>query len=194
MQDAGQVVAVTAGTAVGMALLAAGASKLRDLRAVDPFLRALGLPPDVARAVRTGLPVAELAIGTWLASAVALRPAAAVGCALLLGFVAAQALAVLRGVAEPCRCYGSLDRSGSHRLALARALLLLAGATVALAAAEAGGADGTAWTARGLGSLLALAALLAFALAGEVTAFRSGTARVLAAGGQQGFDGGAQVR
>ncbi len=181
MSGVGQA-AVTAGTAVGLVLVAAGLGKLRgDSASVQPFLRALGLRRRSAlRAVAVGLPAAEVSVGFWLTSGVALRGAAAAAAALCAGFALVLSLALARGVAEPCRCFGVLDHATSHRLSLARALLLLGGAGVALGAAGGGDAAG-AWPARGLGALLALCAVLGFALLGEVAAFRSGVDGELAA-------------
>jgi hypothetical protein len=138
----------------------------------------VGVPVALARAVRVGVPCVELLTGAWLMAGVSARPAALVACTLAALFVVTLLVASARGVAEPCRCFGVLDRARSHRVAVARALLLL-GAT---AVAAAGGAEGTVasppWW---LGVLLSLCAVAAFALVGEVIAFRSGVRRYLAA-------------
>src|SRR5258708_6914747 len=109
----GTQVAVTAAPAVGLVLAVAGAAKLRDRRGLEPFLRALGAGAGTISAARRLLPAAELATAAWLLSGRALLGAAAAASVLAGGFAAALLLATLRGVDEPCRCFGVLDRSRS---------------------------------------------------------------------------------
>ena len=182
MAGGNSVVGLTAATAVGLVLLVAGAAKLRDPRALQPFLRGLGVEARPAGAAARLLPVGELLVGAWLASAVTPAPAAIAATLLAAGFAAALILATARGVVEPCRCFGTLDRVRSHRVSLARALVVLAGTVTALAGAEGvGPADGgAAWAARALGALLALCAVTAFALVAEVAAFRAGVRQATA--------------
>jgi hypothetical protein len=179
----GTPVATTAATAVGLVLAVAGVAKLRDRRGVEPFLRALGAAPGLRSAGRRVLPGAELAAGGWLLSGVAPLAAAAVAAVLAGGFAGVLLMATLRGVDEPCRCFGVLDRSPSSRVSLARALLVVGGSVTAVAAtAAAAGAGGAAagdlWGARALGGLLALCTVTAFALLSEVAAFRVGVRRM----------------
>jgi hypothetical protein len=175
----GTPVATTAATAVGLVLAVAGVAKLRDRRGVEPFLRALGAGTGLQSAGRRLLPAAELAAGGWLLSGVAPLAAAALAVVLAGGFAGTLLVATLRGVEEPCRCFGVLDHAPSPRLSLARALLVVAGSLTALAAtAAAGGATGDPWGARALGGLLALCSVTAFALLSEVAAFRLGVRRM----------------
>jgi uncharacterized membrane protein YphA (DoxX/SURF4 family) len=171
-------VGTVAAAMAGSLLPVAGAAKLFDRDAVAPLLRGVGVPDGLARVARFAVPCAELLLGVWLMAGFLARPAALVGCALATVFVVTLLVASARGVAEPCRCFGVLDRARSHRIAVARALLLL-GATAVAAAAEADRevASPPWW----LGVLLALCAVAAFALLGEVAAFRSGVRRHLAA-------------
>lgn len=191
MAGGSSVVGLTAATTVGLMLLAAGAAKLRDPRAMQPFLRGLGVQARPAGAAARVLPVGELVVGAWLASAVTPAPAAIAATLLAAGFAAALVLATARGVVEPCRCFGTLDRVRSHRLSLARALVVLGGSVTALAAANgAGSADGgAAWDARALGALLALCAVIAFALVAEVAAFRAGVRQATATDGPPQLEG-----
>jgi hypothetical protein len=189
---AGAVCALIATTAVGALLLAAGAAKLRDPRAVEPFLRGLGVGPRAALLARRVVPAAEVLCGAWLLSGVAVLGAAATATVLCCGFAGVLLAASTRGVAEPCRCFGVLDRSEAHGVALARALLVLGGAATALGASALGGGSGpaitstigTAWASRGVGVLLALCAVTGFALLGEVAAFRDGVRRTMDVQGQ----------
>jgi hypothetical protein len=157
-------VGTVAAAMAGSLLLAAGAAKLFDRDAVAPLLRGVGVPDGLARAARAGVPCVELAAGAWLMAGVSARPVTLL-------------VASARGVAEPCRCFGVLDRARSHGVAVARALLLLGATAVAAAGAERAVASPAWW----LGVLLALCAVAAFALVGEVIAFRSGVRRYLAA-------------
>ena len=168
----------TAAAMAGTLLCVAGAAKVADGDAVAPLLRALGAPWPTLRAARVAVPCVELLCGAWLLSGAASTWAATVAVVVALGFVATLLLASARGVAEPCRCFGALDRVRSHRISLARAALLL-GAAVA-ATLPVGGASPLApqWW---LGVLLALTSLPAFALLGEVASFRTGVRRELAA-------------
>jgi len=175
----GTPVATTAATAVGLVLVVAGAAKLRDRRGVEPFLRALGAAGGLRSAGRRLLPGAELAAGGWLISGVAPLAAAIVAAVLACGFAGVLLMATLRGIDEPCRCFGVLDRSPSPRVSLARALLVVGGSVTALAATAVGGAAvGDLWEARALGGLLALCTVTAFALLSEVAAFRVGVRRM----------------
>jgi len=181
MGGAGSVGLVSA-TALGLTLLLAGAAKARDARPLGLFLDALGAGPRVSRALRVAAPVAELLVGACLVAGVV--PLAAAAAAVLLGaaFAGTLALATLRGVAQPCRCFGALDRAASHRVALARALVVLGGAVAALAAAllePAAPAVASSWAARAVGCALFVCCVVAFTLLGEVAAFRAGVRREL---------------
>jgi hypothetical protein len=182
---AGAAVATCAGALAGAMLLAAGVAKLADRRAVAPLLAALGLPRALVEPVRRLLPFAEIGAGGWLLSARALPQAATAAVALSFVFAATLLLARLRGVDQPCRCFGAIDRAGSRGVALARAAFLLAAAAVCLGgatAAASGDATAGVWSPEwGLGVLLALGAVLGFALAGEVATFRAGVRRLRAA-------------
>lgn len=173
--DATSQVAVAVGAAVGATLVLAGAAKLHDRRGVAPLLSALGVPDVWAAAARRAVPAVELGVGGLLLSGVTPRVGALLGTLLAAAFVAVLGIAWRRGVDQPCRCLGALDR-GSPRLARARALALLLAAAVAAVATPSGGpwrgADGTqAW---GIGVVAAACAALVLALLGEVGAFRAG--------------------
>jgi hypothetical protein len=168
----------TAAAMAGTLLCVAGAAKVADRDAVTPLLRGAGAPGWALAPAHVAVPSVELACGAWLLSGVAAPWAAATAVLLAAAFVAMLLLASARGVAEPCRCFGALDRVRSHRLSLARAVLLLGAAVAAvLPAGEAARLAPEWW----LGVLLALTAVLAFALAGEVESFRTGVRRELAA-------------
>lgn len=170
---------MTAAAAMAGALLCiAGAAKMSDRDAVVPLLLGIGLPPPLVRGARVAVPAVEMLCGAWLLSALASVAAAAVAVAVAAGFVVTLLAASARGAAEPCRCFGALDRVRSHRVSLARALLLLGAALASLAGGGAAARFTPEWW---LGVLLALTVVPAFALIGEVAWFRTGVRRQLAA-------------
>lgn len=185
--SAASALASGAGAMAGTLLLVAGVAKLVDGGGVGPLLRGLGVPVWLVRCAQVAVPCAEVACGALLLTALAPLLAGAFAALLSAAFVGTLLLAAARGVAEPCRCFGALDRAGSRRVAVARAGLLLAVSLVALGASLSlnGTGAGASATAGGatwwLGVLLALCAVLAFALIGEVAAFRTGVRRRLAA-------------
>ncbi|HXA29382.1 MAG TPA: MauE/DoxX family redox-associated membrane protein [Candidatus Angelobacter sp.] len=185
--SAAAALASAAGAMAGTLLLVAGAAKLVDRAGIAPLLRGLGAPASLLQGAQVAVPGVEAACGAWLLTSLAPLPASAVAALLSAAFVATLLLAAARGVAEPCRCFGALDRAGSRRVAVARAALLVAVSLVALGASlslslRGAGAGATAGApAWWLGVLLALGAVLAFALIGEVAAFRTGVRRRLAA-------------
>jgi hypothetical protein len=177
--DISSQVAVATASAVGCTLLVAGLAKLRDPAGVAPLLRALGVGARTSRVARVVVPVLELCVGVVLLSARFPRAAAAAAALLSASFSGVLALARLRGVVQPCRCFGALDRAGSPVVAQARALLLLGAALAAVAASwraaplNVAADAGQFWPAWLLGALLALCALLSLALVAELAAFRA---------------------
>jgi hypothetical protein len=177
----------------GVLLLVAGVAKLVDGGGMRPLLRGVGVPESLVRAARFGVPVVEVVTGVWLLTASLPVAAGAVASLVAASFVVTLLLASARGVAEPCRCFGALDRARSPRVSLARALVLLVAALVVpVAASRAGAASAALAPEWWLGVLLALSAVLGFALIGEVAAFRDGVRRRLAA--ETGIDNRGQAQ
>lgn len=121
--------------AVGLMLTLAAGLKLTDPpRAVDDpgglaafvaQIRAQALVPhDAAAALAVAVIAAELALGFWLLSHRAPRPARAAAAALVLAFSLYLAALLLWGNPTPCGCFG---RGGQESLAnaLARNALVL---------------------------------------------------------------------
>jgi uncharacterized membrane protein YphA (DoxX/SURF4 family) len=100
---------------VGVRLLAAaiwlvaGAAKIVEL---DTFRAQVAkydvLPHGLLTPFAYALPFIELAVGAYLALGLFTRTAAAVGTALMVVFVIAQAQAWARGLVLDCGCFGSL--------------------------------------------------------------------------------------
>jgi uncharacterized membrane protein YphA (DoxX/SURF4 family) len=89
--------------------LVAGAAKLADLehfRAQVAQYRVL--PHGIEAPFAYSLPFVELLLGLYLLVGLLTHAAAAAGSALMLVFLAAQALAWARGLSLDCGCFGSL--------------------------------------------------------------------------------------
>ena len=116
-----------AAVAVGVALLAAGGSKL----ARPGWLRdaaALGVPSWVARPV----PAVELLVGAALVAGVARRPVAGLALVLVAAFTAVVAAALAQGRRPACACFGVWSSRPIGPATLARNGALAALALVAV--------------------------------------------------------------
>ncbi|CAG6395230.1 Methylamine utilization protein MauE [Actinacidiphila cocklensis] len=123
---------------VGGTLLVAGVPKLRDREGLLRVVRAYQvLPAGAERVVALLLPYAEIAVGALLVLGVAVRPAAALGGLLFLGFCAGLTVNLLRGRRElDCGCFAfgvkdAVPHIGWFHALRALALALVAGLTVA---------------------------------------------------------------
>jgi peroxiredoxin/uncharacterized membrane protein YphA (DoxX/SURF4 family) len=106
--------------------LAAAVAKLADSKGTYQALVGFGVPPLLAPALRTLLPLSELAVGVALLPTSTSRPAAFVALAMLTLFTAAIASALWRGKSPPCRCFGELTSAPIGRHTLVRNTLLMA--------------------------------------------------------------------
>jgi uncharacterized membrane protein YphA (DoxX/SURF4 family) len=89
--------------------LAAGASKVGELSTFHAQVAKYDvLPHAVVAPFAYALPFLELGIGAYLALGLFTRTAAAVGTALMVVFVIAQAQAWARGLVLDCGCFGSI--------------------------------------------------------------------------------------
>jgi methylamine utilization protein MauE len=148
-------VLVIAGCAV---LTWAGLEKARDRRPLAATIVALGLPPGLAAAGATLVPVAELA--TVLAVVAGAPPVVtfALFAALGTGFAAAAVRSLASGAPVACACFGSSGTALGWRQLAALPLWLVAGwATTALPVA--GPADRLAIFASGMLVLVAARAV-----------------------------------
>jgi hypothetical protein len=119
---------------LGAALVIAGASKVRDLDAfVIAVLNYDLLPRSLARAFARILPFAELACGVLLVVQVGRVSVAMTSAALLLTFLIAVSVNLIRGRSIQCHCFGSsAERIGWTTVV--RLIVLLACASVLVAA------------------------------------------------------------
>jgi uncharacterized membrane protein YphA (DoxX/SURF4 family) len=165
-------------TAVGVTLLAAGASKLLTRGSLRSFLDDVGLPPRLGATASRIIPLLEVGCGILLLAGLAVWPA--LGTALLTAlFTVTLGVAWRRGVLEGCRCFGSLDRGSFSPISLVRAAGLAAASAVLVWLHLRGPAGSTRLTAESgtavvlaLGIGVAAAYLAAFALVEEVWNFQ----------------------
>jgi uncharacterized membrane protein YphA (DoxX/SURF4 family) len=91
--------------------LVAGVAKLRDLEQFHAQVQAYKLLPSALEApFAYALPFVEVGLGLYLGLGLLVRPAAILGCALMVVFIAAMAQAWAGGLSLDCGCFGSLAR------------------------------------------------------------------------------------
>jgi uncharacterized membrane protein YphA (DoxX/SURF4 family) len=89
--------------------LVAGVAKIADLQHFDAQVMQYRLLPHVLAApFAYGLPFVEVLVGLYLLVGLLVRPAAVLGCLLLVLFLIAQIQAWARGLSLDCGCFGSL--------------------------------------------------------------------------------------
>jgi uncharacterized membrane protein YphA (DoxX/SURF4 family) len=89
--------------------LAAGIAKIAGLEQFRAQVHAYALLPHTLEApFAYALPFVEVLLGLYLAVGLLIRPAAVLGCALMLVFVAAMGQAWARGLSLDCGCFGTL--------------------------------------------------------------------------------------
>lgn len=122
----------------------AGAAKLADRAGARKAAVDFGAPEAVAGPLAVALPLAELAVSVLLLPAGTARWGALGGLALLAVFSAAIAVALARGRAPDCHCFGQLHSEPAGGKALARNGLLAALAVFV---------TGAGWSDPGTGAL-----------------------------------------
>ncbi|MEN3305988.1 MAG: hypothetical protein V7603_2190 [Micromonosporaceae bacterium] len=87
---------------------AAGASKVTDLAGSGRAVNAYQLMPfEMAKIVGAALPFMELTLALFLLAGLATRAVAALGAALLLGYIGGIASVWARGLSIDCGCFGT---------------------------------------------------------------------------------------
>jgi uncharacterized membrane protein YphA (DoxX/SURF4 family) len=114
--------------ALAAVFVAAGMAKLADRAGSRQAMLDFGAPAWLATPSGTLLPAAELLIAAALLPVATARWAALAALGLLAVFTAAIAMALARGNAPSCRCFGQLAAApvGPHTLARNGALLAVA--------------------------------------------------------------------
>jgi len=115
----------------------AGAAKLRDRRGTRQAAREFGAPERLAGLVGLILPLAELTVAGLLLVPGTVLVGEAGALALLLLFSAAIGIALARGRAPDCHCFGRLHSAPASWRTLVRNGLLAAVAALALSASLA---------------------------------------------------------
>jgi uncharacterized membrane protein YphA (DoxX/SURF4 family) len=120
--------------AAGGIWLAAGVVKATDFTSFRAEVRAYDALPDALVSwVAYGLPLLEIVLGAYLVVGLLVRPAAALSCALMAVFIAAQTQAWARGLQLDCGCFGSVARQKVGAGSILRDLALTVPSAAALA-------------------------------------------------------------
>lgn len=135
MSQWSEVLTVVARGGLAATLIAAGASKLADIRGFTQTLKALGLAvgrESWAQAMPLGVPVMESGVGALSVAGIWLLPIDVVVFALMTSFVVITAYAMYRAPGTVCRCFGALadSRFGTRGLVRNIGLALVAGLVV----------------------------------------------------------------
>jgi uncharacterized membrane protein YphA (DoxX/SURF4 family) len=152
--------------------IVAAVGKARDQAGARRSLESFGVPRALAPAGAAALPVAELAVAVALIPVATAWWAGLAALALLVAFTAALAIGLLRGVEAECHCFGAVSSRPVGPATLVRNLVLVALATLLVAAGgDAPGHSAVAWIG-GLdtGERVLLGIVVAFAVAVAVNA------------------------
>jgi len=99
----------------------AGAAKLPHIEAFHELVvRYEILPAFLAAPFAYVLPFFEIGIGLYLATGLFVRGTAFVGTLLFAAFLAAQVLALMRGIALDCGCFGTITQTAVGPLTILR--------------------------------------------------------------------------
>jgi methylamine dehydrogenase accessory protein MauD len=150
-------VTVAARVILFLVFAVAGVAKLRDREGAREAARGFGAPAWVGGA----LPFAELATAGMLLPSTTAIAGAIAAAALLAAFCAGIGRAMARGGAPDCHCFGALHSEPAGPRTLARNGVLLAIASVVIAAGP--GPSAVAWVGDLRGTALALAVVAAAA-------------------------------
>src|SRR5579884_385951 len=126
--------------------LVAGVTKLADLAGSRRAMAGFGVPERLAAPAGFLLPLAELAIAIALIPAGSAWIASLAASSLLVLFVGAMAVNLLRGRAPDCHCFGRLHSRPIGFGTIARTIVLLAmGVFIAVAGHGNAGPGATGW-------------------------------------------------
>ncbi|MGZ4398061.1 MAG: MauE/DoxX family redox-associated membrane protein, partial [Gaiellaceae bacterium] len=127
----------------------AGLAKLADQPGARTALAGFGLPDALAVPGAVVLPIVELVVAGALLPSASAAWGGAAAFALLAAFSAAIAVAMARGRAPECHCFGQLHSEPAGLRALARNLALVGVAVYVAIAGRAGAGPGAvAWIGR----------------------------------------------
>ena len=111
--------------AASLVWLTAGVAKIPALPEFRDLVARYALLPEVLLTpVSYALPFVQIGLGLYLAAGLFVRGSAAVGTILQLSFLAAQALALIRGIPLECGCFGVAVKTSVGATTLLRDLAL----------------------------------------------------------------------
>lgn len=151
--------AVLIGARVALAVVftVAAVAKLFDMAGSRMALAEFGVPDPLVAPAATALPALELTTAALLVVAPAAQAGAALAVILLVSFIAAIVLALRRGVAPDCHCFGQLHSQPAGWGTVARNAVLSIAAVFVLAAGPGPGIP--YWVSHAGGTTVALVAL-----------------------------------
>lgn len=150
----------------------AGVAKLMDRAGSRQAVADFGVPKRLVAPAGVALPLIELAVAAALVPVGWARLGALGASVLLVAFIAAIAIAMARGRAPDCHCFGQLHSAPAGVATLGRnALLLAVAGFVTIAGWDQGGTSATRWMARLPGPWLAV--LLAGLLIAAILSFQT---------------------
>lgn len=150
----------------------AGIGKLLDRPGSQQALLDFGVPERFAPAGAIALPVAELAVALGLIIQPSARWASVAAVLLLGAFIVGISLALAKGQAPDCHCFGQIHSSPAGRGTLARNAALAALAIFVIAAGSGPSIDG--WVSSGGGHPFILAGLVIVGLVAVFAAREAG--------------------
>jgi uncharacterized membrane protein YphA (DoxX/SURF4 family) len=155
-------VLIAARVALVVVFAVAAVAKLGDMAGSRGALEGFGVPRDLVAAVAWALPLLELTAAALLALALSARTGAALALGLLLSFIAAIVLALRRGAAPDCHCFGQLHSRPAGWGNVARNAALAAAAMYVLAAGPGPGIP--SWISHSDGTTVALVSVSLIAI------------------------------
>ncbi|OAI38744.1 hypothetical protein AYO39_00775 [Actinobacteria bacterium SCGC AG-212-D09] len=157
-------VLIAARAALAVVFALAAVAKLFDLPGSRATLEQFGVPGALVRPAAIAVPALELAAAVLLVVAPTAQAGAALALILLVSFIAAIVLALRRGVAPNCHCFGQLHSQPAGRGTVARNAVLAATAAFVLAAGPGPGVSWWASHASGTTVALVVVSLLVIVL------------------------------
>ena len=150
-------VLIAARVALAVVFALAAVAKLFDLAGSRMALEQFGVPGALVRPAAIALPALELAAAALLVVAPTAQAGAALAVILLVSFIAAIVLALRRGVAPDCHCFGQLHSRPAGWGTVARNAVLALAAVFVLAAGPGPGFPW--WVSHAGGTTVALVAV-----------------------------------
>jgi uncharacterized membrane protein YphA (DoxX/SURF4 family) len=113
-------------------IIAAVAKLLAGASTLNSYISTLNIaPPNISHTLAVALPYVEFVVGYCLTIGLLTRLAAGLGLALIIGFIYANILAIVRGIDGGCHCFGE-TLGFSHPVDLAINVLMAIAAVQAI--------------------------------------------------------------